>query len=168
MDVNPWFTHPLMEGVLEKLAEAFPNSSFSNPLTPGEKGYHTFIVTYSSALIPGGIIPSQGALTRVVRVHEETKEVSVVPGTERYRIDVEEVLRLQAAIRRINSLKLEEIDFYENGKKLDIDEKIRTDFKFCGLSNVDFIDTEFYKDGWTEVWKNVDGELVKGKEDSNE
>lgn len=165
MKIEPWFTHPLMEGVLEKLSIAFPNCSFSNPLTPGEQGYHTFIAT--SAVNPviqrGGMIPAQGQMTQIVRIHEETKEVSVVLGSQRFRVDVEEVFRLQDERRKINALKLEEIDFYEDGKKVSIDKKILDDFRFCGLSNVDFVDSGFYKDGWTEVWENVDGKLVQVK-----
>lgn len=49
---------------------------------------------------------------------------------------------------KINRIKLEDIEFFENGMKLDIPKKTVKSFIFCGLNNIDFITSDFYKDGW--------------------
>jgi len=52
----------------------------------------------------------------------------------------------------INSIDLNDIQFQdENDKPIVIDQKIIDDFKFTGLSNCDFILTEFYKTGYDNV-----------------
>jgi len=68
------------------------------------------------------------------------------------RVDIEYVLWLQEERAKINRLDLEDIDFYENGEKIEINEKARKEFIYCGLVNTDFITTEFYKGtGFEEV-----------------
>ncbi len=60
------------------------------------------------------------------------------------RVDVEYILWLKEELRKINDLRLEEIEFYEEGTKLDIALALIEDFEFIGLSNVDFITTNYY------------------------
>lgn len=67
------------------------------------------------------------------------------------RVDLEEIYDIMKRRKRINSVPLEDIEFYENGIKLDINPEIVNDFKFIGLNNIDFITTEFYKTGWEKV-----------------
>jgi len=64
-----------------------------------------------------------------------------------HRIDIEFILQLRNQLDWINQLSLKGIDFYENGKQIDIPEAVVDDFAFVGLSNVDFITTGFYNDG---------------------
>lgn len=54
------------------------------------------------------------------------------------RIDVEEVRKLHARMKEINSVPLEEIEWFENGKKIDVDSEIISDWKFMGLTNFYF------------------------------
>ena len=61
------------------------------------------------------------------------------------RIDIEHVLKIQAERFRINSLNLKEIEWYEDGKKVEISPELIEEFKFTGLCNTDFITTESFK-----------------------
>ena len=45
----------------------------------------------------------------------------------------------------INKLNLTDIEFYENGKKIEIKEKAVADWKYTGLNNIDFIMSETYR-----------------------
>jgi hypothetical protein len=77
--------------------------------------------------------------------------------SERQRVDVEEINRLRAAIRKINALDLNLIDFYEGGEKLEISQQRKDEWAFTGMSNADFIDTDFYKTGWTQRPELIEG-----------
>jgi hypothetical protein len=67
------------------------------------------------------------------------------------RIDIEQVRVLRQQLKDINSIPLEDIEWYENGVPVDIDPAVVSEFAFIGLNNVDFIDGEFYKCKGT-VW----------------
>jgi hypothetical protein len=69
---------------------------------------------------------------------------------KRHRVDVEHVNWLKQQLRDINCLDFNEIDFYEDDKKLDIDPKKLGEWRFIGMNNSDFIDTKFYKYGMVE------------------
>ncbi len=63
------------------------------------------------------------------------------------RVDIEDVRKHMEFRKKINNnVKLKDIEFYENGKKLDISEELKDDFIFTGLSNIDFITMECYKE----------------------
>ncbi len=62
------------------------------------------------------------------------------------RVDIEHVRKIQKERMEINSILLEEIEWYEDGKKLDIDKSVIDDFLFTGLNNTDFIISEMYKE----------------------
>jgi len=64
------------------------------------------------------------------------------------RVDLETIDLIQALRRSINSTPLEDIEFYEKGEKLKIDPRNVKRFDFTGLSNIDFITTNFYKKGF--------------------
>ncbi len=58
----------------------------------------------------------------------------------------------KAFLNTINNIDLNEIQFQdENDKPIIVDQKIIDEFKFTGLSNSDFILTEFYKTGYDNV-----------------
>ena len=61
------------------------------------------------------------------------------------RVDIEYVMYLIEERNKINSLNLEEIEFYFGNKKLDIPEEVIEEFMFTGLNNTDFIVTEYYE-----------------------
>jgi hypothetical protein len=55
------------------------------------------------------------------------------------RVDVEYAKHLRAELKKINAVPLDEIEWYENGKKLEIEKDLIEEWKFTGLNNVDFI-----------------------------
>ena len=65
--------------------------------------------------------------------------------SEPFCIDVEEIIKLKNRIFEINKLKLENIDFYENDVKIEIYQSLLDSWDYIGLSNTDFIHTNYYK-----------------------
>ena len=61
------------------------------------------------------------------------------------RVDIEEVFGMQARRNQINREDLEDIEFYENDKKLEISKEAIEEFAYIGLNNIDFIQGAFYK-----------------------
>ena len=51
-------------------------------------------------------------------------------------------------MNQINSYDLSDIEFTRNGVPIDTDPKFIEQFKFCGLNNMSFITSEFYKSGF--------------------
>lgn len=70
------------------------------------------------------------------------------------KVEIEEILKLKERLKEINSENLSEITFTLNGEDVEIDPKNINEFRFVGLSNVDFITSEFYKYGFDE--ENLD------------
>ncbi len=71
--------------------------------------------------------------------------------TDRFQIRVSEIRQLQNRLREINSNEISNIDFLDdNGLPIQIDQKNIDDWKFTGLNIIDFIDSNFYIDGFTE------------------
>lgn len=62
------------------------------------------------------------------------------------QVAVEYIKWLQEERAKINRVPLEEIEFFENGMKLDIPKEIIEKFDFTGLNNIDFIWSDFYKE----------------------
>jgi hypothetical protein len=75
--------------------------------------------------------------------------VGAVSG--RFQIRVSEILQLKNRLREINDNEIRNIDFLdESGLPIQIDEKNIEDWKFTGLNITDFIDSNFYIDGFSE------------------
>lgn len=69
----------------------------------------------------------------------------------RLKVNVDELLKYQAFLTRVNRENLSNIDFIGlDGKKMDLDPDIIKDFKLCGLNNVDYITSGFYEKGFSE------------------
>lgn len=62
------------------------------------------------------------------------------------RVDIEHVRKIQAERMKINKLNFDDIEWYEDGKKVKVSSKVCEDFKFTGLNNIDFITAEIYKE----------------------
>ena len=60
------------------------------------------------------------------------------------RVDLEEVRDIMKRRKRINNIPLQEIEWFENGKKIEIDLDTIDDFLFTGLNNIDFITSGYY------------------------
>lgn len=60
------------------------------------------------------------------------------------RVDIEHVKEWAKFRKNVNGVNFSELEFYENGKKLDIAPELLEEFRFMGLSNLSFITDEFY------------------------
>ena len=61
------------------------------------------------------------------------------------RIDIEDVRRIMEERAVIDRLPLKEIEWYEDGKQVEVDAATLEHWRFVGLSNIDFILTSAYK-----------------------
>ncbi len=61
------------------------------------------------------------------------------------QVAIEYINWLQEERAKINRADLRDIEFFENGMKLDIPQEILDNFEFTGLNNIDFIWSDFYK-----------------------
>jgi hypothetical protein len=66
------------------------------------------------------------------------------------RINVEDVREVAEKVRQINSVPFFEIEWFENGEPVIVPPDRLEDWDFIGLSNMDFIVTDFYKEGYSE------------------
>lgn len=55
------------------------------------------------------------------------------------KVKVEEMRKVIKKIDDFNRLKLEDIEFYLDGKKLNFSNELYDDFSYTGLCNIDFI-----------------------------
>lgn len=67
------------------------------------------------------------------------------------KVNIEHIKYLKSELMKINKVPLEKIEFYEKDKLLKIDKSLIEEFKFVGLTNVDFIMTDFYWDNKSKV-----------------
>ena len=59
------------------------------------------------------------------------------------RVDIEKILKIEEERAKINRLNFREIEWYENGKKIDIPSRIKSEWETTGLNNVDFVLTGY-------------------------
>jgi len=71
----------------------------------------------------------------------------------RTRVNIEDIRDILDKKAAFNNLNLNDIDFYENGQKLEIPYSLINHFHFMGLSNLDFIAMDFYKEDPKELDK---------------
>ena len=57
------------------------------------------------------------------------------------RIDIEEIIALQARRREINALDLKDVKFFKDGKPVEVTPEQIEEWSFIGLSNIDFVET---------------------------
>lgn len=68
------------------------------------------------------------------------------------QIKISEIFDITKRQQEINKHNLSNIDFIDdNGEVIKIDNKILADYRFCGLDNISFITSEFYKTGFTNL-----------------
>ena len=60
------------------------------------------------------------------------------------RVDLETVEAWDLARRKFNRLDLMEIDFYRDGKKIEIPTEVKDRFQYTGLLNIDFVTSDFF------------------------
>ena len=62
------------------------------------------------------------------------------------RINISEIIKLKERLNEINSLDLSDVNFIDEfGNAIKITNEMYDDWKYTGLSNTDFITTEYYK-----------------------
>lgn len=61
------------------------------------------------------------------------------------QVAVEYIKWIQEERTKVNRAKLEDIEFFENGMKIDIPKEVIDKFELTGLNNIDFIWSGFYK-----------------------
>ncbi len=72
------------------------------------------------------------------------------------RVNIERIMALRQELGKINREPIENIDFYENGSKIEIPKEAIEQFKFTGLSNVDFVLCRFWEPALEErLDKNI-------------
>ena len=68
---------------------------------------------------------------------------------DRFSVEISEIIALRERMKEINSNDLSNIDFIsDNGEIVKINDEIISEFKYTGLSNVDFIVSDYYKNGF--------------------
>ena len=70
------------------------------------------------------------------------------------KLDIEHIRRISEEYKRINKLSLSEIEFYEDGIKLDIDPQVIKSAINLALSVTWFINGEYYKNDWRNLPTN--------------
>ncbi len=60
------------------------------------------------------------------------------------RVNVEDIQRLHDERKKYNDLDFDSIEWYKDGKKLEISPQVLEDFKFTGLTNCCFAAEEMY------------------------
>ena len=61
------------------------------------------------------------------------------------RIDINRIRALHEEIQEFNEMELNDVEFVEDGKVVNIKPKVIKDWLYCGLCNRDFIVGDFYK-----------------------
>ena len=60
------------------------------------------------------------------------------------RIDIEHVREVLRQYREINSHELKDVEWYENGVRLQFSDELIKEFQFTGLSPIYFVDCEIW------------------------
>ena len=61
------------------------------------------------------------------------------------RVNIEEVRALKKRLRAINNVQFKDIEWFEDGIRLEISPEVSENWRFVGMSNADFIETDYYK-----------------------
>ena len=62
---------------------------------------------------------------------------------KKVKVAIEDVWRIYEERKAINKLHFQDIVWTKNGKEIKFSQKAKDDFKFTGLSNIDFITSSF-------------------------
>jgi len=60
------------------------------------------------------------------------------------KINIEEIFEIYDRRKIINNFDLMDIEFCVDGKPIEIDPKVKKEFEFTGLNNIDFITSNYY------------------------
>lgn len=59
-------------------------------------------------------------------------------------VKIEDVIAARKFLSSVNDVSLEDLELWKNGQKVDVCPRVVNEWKFVGLSNVDFIIDEMY------------------------
>ena len=62
------------------------------------------------------------------------------------RVHVEDVRELKRKLDKMNKIPIEDIEFYENDKRIYFSNTCLQDWQYVGLTNQEFILTDYYKE----------------------
>ena len=83
------------------------------------------------------------------RVETQKAQLYIPVASGRFSVKISEIIALRERMKEINANDLSNIDFIsDNGEIVKINDEIIAEFKYTGLSNVDFIVICFYKSGF--------------------
>lgn len=60
------------------------------------------------------------------------------------KVNIEDVLKMQEFRNSINHANIDDIEWYQDGKKVSVDKELLEEWKFIGLNNTDFITMGFF------------------------
>ena len=63
------------------------------------------------------------------------------------KVNIEYILEIERKRQEFNRMDLGKVNFFKDGKKVNISQEIIDEYKFTGLNNMDFITTGFYDTG---------------------
>lgn len=71
----------------------------------------------------------------------------------RDRINIEDVIEFRRLQKLINTPQIANCDFYKGGKKLEVNPVALDNFRFTGMSNVDFVRSHIFgEDFMTQIF----------------
>ena len=63
------------------------------------------------------------------------------------KVNIEEVIGINKRLADIDAANLADIEWYENGKKIEVTSEALEEFRFIGLCNRSFIEYGFHESG---------------------
>ena len=69
------------------------------------------------------------------------------------RVDIERIIELDEERKKINGLQISDIEFHKEGKRIHFEKRLLDDWRFIGMSNVDFITTGYFEEGSNKVYR---------------
>lgn len=70
---------------------------------------------------------------------------------EKVTVEMGSFKKMQRLRSLINSTPLENLKFYDGAKRMKVTQKMRDDWQFTGLNNVDFIQLVLLGEGWINI-----------------
>ncbi len=99
-------------------------------------------------------VPQIASLVTSVRLGYDALTLFIIitmTNTAPVVLDVEQIRIAIEVYNRLMAVDVRTVELYENGIKLDIPQQRREEWLFTGLGLPHFIETDFYKTGFTEV-----------------
>lgn len=86
-----------------------------------------------------------GKKTARMKKRQELYKIQKEVEVEIMKVDIEKLIEAKKVLTDFNKLDLKDVELYENGIKINLNEEILNEISFTGLNNSDLIIYEFYK-----------------------